>query len=249
MASESNRFRWLHSSRKGSSQPTTAYATMPLRFRLPPSPLTNSMLAQLVICHISPKNPRDHVKSKHPSPSAATSAAASPPTAAPTAAPTTAANPSTSNVDYLTPNRNFLATIGLNSLDLHHVHSQAICASPRAAIPCIDVVLLSFLRAATADLDDDVATLAIHALPRLLLAPPSKNIPRSELVDLHRRRTADLAAGHAAQLWSSHAHDWLATLPSAVDFPSTTPEQSAARLINTLSTPRPTVLLALSSAL
>ena len=179
--------------------------------------------------YISPATLANHVKSAHGSPSAP--AAAPNADSPPTASSATAAHPSTSTIDYLTPNRPFLSTVALDSLELHHVHSQAISAFPRAAIPCIDVVLLSFLRAATADLDDDVATLAIYALPRLLLAPPPKNLPRASLVDLHRRRTADLAAGHAAQLWRSH--DWLASLPSAIDFPTTTPEQSAARLINT----------------
>lgn len=51
----------------------------------------------------------------------------------------------------------------------------------------------------------------------LLLPPPPPSLPRHALAAAIRLRASDLAAGHASKLWE--AHDWLATLPSAVEFP------------------------------
>ena len=135
--------------------------------------------------------------------------------------------------DYLAANRAFLTSLPLDSLELHRVHSLALHIFPRDAIPAIDAPLRCFLRAAVLDLDDDVATTAIYALPRLLLAPPPSNLPRRALTTLLRTRAATLAAGGSASLWNGF--DWAAATRVTTDFPATSPELSAARMLSTSS--------------
>ena len=132
--------------------------------------------------------------------------------------------------DYFTSNRAFFDSLLLDSLELHRVHSLALHIFPRDAVPAIDAPFRCFLRAAVLNLDDDAATAAIYALPRLLLAPPPSHLPRRALAQLLRTRTATLAGGGAASLWDGF--DWAAATRVTVDFPLTSPELSAARMLS-----------------
>ena len=165
------------------------------------------------------------LRTRHKCPNAAASPAA--PAAAATAAPAAAPAPPL-HTTYYAANAAFFATFPPDSINLDHVHGQAIDSLPAASLPLVDAVLSSFLAAALRLPDDDAPTTAIYALPRLVLAPPPEHHARRQLPDILRDRVASLARGEADALWS--AHDWLQSLPAATDFPATSTARSSARI-------------------
>ena len=148
---------------------------------------------------------------------------------------------STAAADYYAINAAFFRSFDLDSVVLHEVHSLSLPTLPASSLCAVEGVLSSFLRAALRNLDDDGPTVAIYALPRLLLAPPPPALLRCHLPRLLRERCADLRAGRASALWD--AFDWLAHTSAPVELTTVSPTTASTLITRDISYKSPAAVL------
>ena len=187
--------------------------------RLPHAAIADTPLRQCPHCHqllTSDRRLHNHINTMHPHlpqpPSLPPGLQAPPPP--PHAPPPPRRAPPLPDPTSLPPatcalssNLQFLASLPLDSLELHHVHGNTPPTLPASAASAYDSILSATLRAAVAHPNDDGPAILVYALPRLLLAPPPPSSARTAYPDLIRKRAADLRRGGAAHLWSTFPWD------------------------------------------
>jgi len=112
----------------------------------------------------------------------------------------------------LESNRDFFASLRLDSMDLQMVRGRALPSYPRSATVAYVATVKCLLGGILRDLSDDAAAAGFHASTRLLLYPPAPSATRGDLAKELTERCTALRRGEGRRLWD--AYDWGSTLIS-----------------------------------